>query len=106
MNQNNSYKEYRDINLEITLKSGVSYTGVKCSLFYVYSEKYKDCDGCAVIYFSCINTIREGNQRIDPTDYSVFRDQQGRAWKVDHYEENSPPEPPGLIFYLIHEDQA
>ena len=101
MSQNDFYKDQKDIELEVTLKTGIVQKGLRCFLLRSYSEKYDACDAHALIHFYEINGMRIDGARVEPSDYKTFKDPSNRVWKIDNYRENSPPQAPGLIFRLM-----
>ena len=74
---------------------------LRCFRFLIYSEQYDSCDAHALVFFSEINLLmRDNGKRIEPAEYSTFHDTQSKVWQIDSFRENSPPDPPGLIFCL------
>ena len=74
---------------------------LRCFRFRIYSEQYDSCDAHALVFFSEINLLmRDNGKRIEPAEYSTFHDTQSKVWQIDSFRENSPPDPPGLIFCL------
>jgi hypothetical protein len=101
MNQQNLYRDFSNIDLGITIKSGILLNqSLRCFLFRIYSEQYDSCDAHALVFFSEINLMRVNGKRIEPTEYSTFHDTQSQVWQIDSFRENSPPDPPALIFRL------
>lgn len=101
MNQQNLYRDFSDIDLGITTKSGIlSNQSLRCCRFRVYSEQYDSGNADALVYFSEINLMRVNGERIEPNEYLTFHDTQSQVWQIDSFRENSPPDPPGLIFCL------
>lgn len=102
MNQSELYTDHKEIDLEVTLKTGVVYPGLKCALLRTYSVRYAQCDAQALIHFWDINGLRTNGQRVEPTEYDTFKDHMGNVWKVnaDSTLINPPPGDPALIFCL------
>ena len=106
MNQKNLYRDFSDIDLGITIKSGkLLNQSLRCSRFRIYSEQDDVCNAEALVYFYEINRMRV-EEEIDPTEYSTFhetqsQDPQSQVWQIDSFRENYIPEPPALIFHLI-----
>ena len=102
MNQQNLYRDFSNIDLGITIKSGILLNqSLRCFRFRIYSEQYDSCDAHALVFFSEINLLmRDNGKRIEPAEYSTFHDTQSKVWQIDSFRENSPLDPPGLIFCL------
>jgi len=104
MNQQNLYRDFSNIDLGITIKSGILLNqSLRCFRFRIYSEQYDSCDAHALVFYSEINLLmRDNGERIDPAEYSTFHDTQSQVWQIDssRSRRNSPPDPPGLIFCL------
>ena len=104
MNQQNLYRDFSNIDLGITIKSGILLNqSLRCFRFLIYSEQYDSCDAHALVFFSDINLLMGDNgERIDPAEYSTFHDTQSQVWQIDssRSRRNSPPDPPGLTFRL------
>lgn len=101
MNQQNLYRDFSDLPLSITTNSGnLLSQSLRCSRFRIYSQQDDVGNAEALVYFFEINQIRVNGERIEPTEYSTFHDTQGQVWQIDSFRENSPPDPPALIFRL------
>ncbi|MBE9163617.1 hypothetical protein QUA56_02085 [Microcoleus sp. N3A4] len=101
MNQQNLDSDLSNIELNITIRSGILLKQrLRCFLFRIYSEQYDSCDAHALVFFSEINQMRVNGERIEHTEYLTFHDTQGQVWQIDSFRENSPPDPPALIFRL------
>lgn len=101
MNPQNLYRDLSDIDLGLTINSGILLNqSLRCCWFRIYSEQYDSCNADALVYFSEINLMRVNGERIEPTEYSTFHDTQSKVWQIDSFRENSPPDPPALIFRL------
>ena len=72
---------------------------LRCSRFHIYSEQDDVCKAEALVYSFEINRMRV-EEKIEPTEYSTFHDTQSQVWQIDSFRENSPLDPPGLIFCL------
>lgn len=100
MNQNFTYTDQKDIDLEVTLKTGEICQGLRCFLLRTYSRQYDSCDAHAIIYGYNINGLKVNEEIVDSANYGFFNAPDGRVWKVESYEEIPPPDAPGLIFRL------
>jgi hypothetical protein len=70
MNQQNLYRDFSNIDLGITIKSGILLNqSLRCFRFRIYSEQDDVCKAEALVYFSEINQIMVNGERIDPTEY-------------------------------------
>lgn len=104
MNQQNLYRDFSNIDLGITIQSGILLNqSLRCFRFRIYSEQYDSCDAHALVFFSEINLLmRDNGERIDPAEYSTFHDTQSQVWQIDSSRswENYIPDPPAVIFCL------
>jgi hypothetical protein len=106
MNQQNLYRDFSDIDLGITIRSGILLNqSLRCSRFRIYSEQDDVCNAEPLVYFIEINRMRV-EEKIEPTEYSTFHDTQSQVWQIDSFRENFIQgenfiqNPPGLIFCL------
>ncbi|NEO27154.1 MAG: hypothetical protein F6K03_09730 [Kamptonema sp. SIO4C4] len=101
MNQGFTYTDHKDVDLQVTLKTGAIFQGLRCSLLRTYSEQYDTCDAHALICYSCINKLGVNHmKKVESNSFELFKTPDGRLWKVESYKETFPPDAPGLIFRL------
>ena len=51
MNQQNLYRDFSNIDLGITIKSGILLNqSLRCFRFRIYSEQYDSCDAHALVF--------------------------------------------------------
>jgi hypothetical protein len=101
MNQDSTHTDNTDIFISVTLSTGETIPGVNCSLLRVFKDE-DSRNAHALIHYHIINNIRTNDDiKIEPTSYVSFQDEDGYEWIILDFEENTPPEPPGLIFRLL-----
>jgi hypothetical protein len=99
MTQDSSYTDQKDVVISVTLSTGVTIQGLRCSLLRIYDD-HDSYDAEAVIHYGYINSLTQDGIRIEPKSYSGFQDGDGHEWQILCVNETFPPEPPGLIFQL------
>lgn len=91
MQSNTPHKEYKDVDIELILRSGNSFLPaqkIKCSLFCIYSEPFSpyagisQCQAMARIDQRDIQELAEGSYLLlDPKNYASFI-HEGITWDV------------------------
>jgi hypothetical protein len=103
------YSDYKDVTLQVVLKSGNTYPEIKCSWFRIFSPPFNTLfenpsvsyDASVPIYYSEINSVRLDHNKVSPENYVSFIDDEGEIWNIVSYEKlNNIPDPPGLAFHL------
>jgi small nuclear ribonucleoprotein (snRNP)-like protein len=88
MNENNFWTDHKDIELEVTLKSGrVPLTKLKCFYLRTYDGQLHSCDAHAFIYANEINNFLDncsGIVVVTRKDFFSFKDQGNQKWVISN----------------------
>lgn len=89
MNENIFSTDHKDIELEVTLKSGrVPPKKLKCVYFRTHDGQVESCDAHAYIYIDEIGYFLDDCSRIIVVtikDFVTFKDQENQEWVINDF---------------------
>ena len=89
MNENIFWTDHKDIELEVTLKSGrIPPTKLKCFYLRTYDEQHDSCDAHAYIYANEIDKFLDncsGIVVVTREDFFSFKDQGNQKWVISNF---------------------